>query len=239
VSLTGIFLAESTSGGFWDSFFSKPNDAMISSLIITGTLCILFIALFFLIRRVDPMKKTPLWLVPFLWLVDLINGFVKENIGMRWKSYAPWFLTLIIFIFFANTSAVYLLDNPTGYLLVTFTLAMMSFFIIQGTGMISLGMGGYLHSFIEPTPVMLPMNIIGEIALPISLCLRLFGNVVSGTAISILIKGAFGWFSIPVMPFINLLFDIAFSLIQVAVFVILSMIYTSMKIKDEEKIYSK
>ena len=86
---------------------------------------------------------------------------------------------------------------------------------------------------------MLPMNIIGEVALPISLCLRLFGNVVSGSAISILIKGAMGWFSIPVMPFVNLLFDFAFSLIQVAVFVILSIIYTSMKIKDEEKIYSK
>ena len=224
---------------FWNSFFSKPNNSMISSMIITGVLCVFFIVFYFLLKKVDPMKKTPLWLVPFLWLVDLINGFVKENIGIRWKSYAPWFLTLIVFIFFANTSAIYLLENPTGYLLVTFTLAMCSFFVIQGTGIVSLGVGGYLHGFIEPNPVMLPMNIIGEVALPISLCLRLFGNVVSGSAISILIKGAMGWFSIPVMPFVNLLFDFAFSLIQVAVFVILSIIYTSMKIKDEEKIYSK
>lgn len=224
---------------FWNSFFSKPNNSMISSMIITGVLCVFFIVFYFLIKKVDTMKKTPLWLVPFLWLVDLINGFVKENIGIRWKSYAPWFLTLIVFIFFANTSAIYLLENPTGYLLVTFTLAMCSFFVIQGTGIVSLGVGGYLHGFIEPNPVMLPMNIISEVALPISLCLRLFGNVVSGSAISILVKGAMGWFSIPIMPFINLLFDFAFSLIQVAVFVILSIIYTSMKIKDEEKIYSK
>lgn len=224
---------------FWNSFFSKPNNAMISTIIITGVLCVFFIVFYFFIKKIDPMKKTPLWLVPFLWLVDLVNGFVKENIGIRWKSYAPWFLTLIVFIFFANTSAIYLLENPTGYLLVTFTLAMCSFFVIQGTGIVSLGVGGYLHGFIEPNPVMLPMNIISEVALPISLCLRLFGNVVSGSAISILVKGALGWFSIPVMPFINLLFDFAFSLIQVAVFVILSIIYTSMKIKDEEKIYSK
>ena len=75
---------------------------MKASVIIIAVLCIFFIILSFFIKKVDPSKKTPLWLVPFLWIVDLVNGFVKENIGMRWKSYAPWFLTLVIFIFFAN-----------------------------------------------------------------------------------------------------------------------------------------
>lgn len=212
---------------------------LISTLIIVGVLTLVFFIMSFFIKKVDPMKKTPLWLIPFIMIVEVVNNFVKDTIGKRWKSYSPWFLTLVIFIFFANTSAVYLLDNPTGYLVVTFTLAMCSFVVIQATGIVSLGVGGYLHSFIEPNPVMLPMNIISEISLPISLCLRLFGNVVSGTVISILIKKSFGWFSLPVMPFINVLFDIAFSIIQVAVFVILSIIFTSQKIKDEEKIYSK
>ena len=142
---------------------------MISTIIITAVLCLVFILLSFKIKKVDPMKKTPLWLIPFLWLVDLINSFVKENIGVRWKSYAPWFLSLVIFIFFANTSAIYLLDNPTGYLLVTFTLAMCSFFVIQATGIASNGVLGYLKGYLDPTPVMLPMNIISEISLPISL----------------------------------------------------------------------
>lgn len=212
---------------------------LISTLIIVGVLTLVFFIMSFFIKKVDPMKKTPLWLIPFIMIVEIVNNFVKDTIGKRWKSYSPWFLTLVIFIFFANTSAVYLLDNPTGYLVITFTLAMCSFVVIQATGIVSLGIGGYLHSFIEPNPVMLPMNIISEISLPISLCLRLFGNVVSGTVISILIKKSFGWFSLPVMPFINVLFDIAFSIIQVAVFVILSIIFTSQKIKDEEKIYSK
>ena len=211
---------------------------LISTIIIVGVLSIVFFIMSFFIKKVDPMKKTPLWLIPFIMIVEVVNNFVKDTIGKRWKSYSPWFLTLVIFIFFANTSAVYLLDNPTGYLVITFTLAMCSFVVIQATGIVSLGIGGYLHSYIEPNPVMLPMNIISEISLPISLCLRLFGNVVSGTVISILIKKAFGWYALPVMPFINVLFDIAFSIIQVAVFVILSIIFTSQKIKDEEKIYS-
>ena len=212
---------------------------MKASVIIIAVLCIFFIILSFFIKKVDPSKKTPLWLVPFLWIVDLGNGFVKENIGMRWKSYAPWFLTLVIFIFFANISSIYLLDNPTSYIVVTAALAFCSFVVIQATGVVSLGPKGYLKSFLDPNPVMLPMNIVSEFTLPISLSLRLFGNVISGTAISILIKKLLQYWSIPIMPFINLLFDIAFGLIQVAVFVILSIIFTSMKIKDEEKIYSK
>lgn len=218
------------------SYELKP--AMLATLIITGSLILLFIVLYFFIKRVDPMKKTPLWLVPFLWIVDLINNFVKDNIGIRWKKYAPWFLTLVIFIFFSNISAVFCLENPTGYLVVTATLGFCSFLVIQITGIASNGVLGYLKGFFDPIPLMMPMNIVSEISLPISLALRLYGNVTSGACISILIKGALGWFAVPVMPFINLLFDIAFSIIQVAVFVILSIIFTSMKIKDEEKIYS-
>ena len=226
----------------WSSlgtYWQKMNGPVQASLIITGALIIFFLILFFILKKVDPLKKTPGWLVPFLWIVDLMNGFVKENIGKRWKSYSPWFLTLVIYIFFANISAVYLLDNPTSYVIITFALALCTFIVIQATGIVSNGVLGYLKGFLDPNPVMLPMNIVSEFTLPISLALRLFGNVISGTAISILIKKMFEWGAIPVMPFINLLFDIAFSIIQVAVFVILSVIFTSMKIKDEEKIYSK
>ena len=222
---------------FWRDFFSIPPAQVISSVVIIFVLCMLAIVLGFFIKRIDINKKTPLWLIPFLWIVDIVNSFIKQNIGIRWKSYAPWFFTLIIFIFFANSSSIYLLENPTGYLLITFTLSMMTFFVIQGTNMRCNGFRGYLKSFCDPNPIMLPMNVISELSLPISLCLRLYGNVISGAAISILIKGAFGWFSIPVMPLINALFDIAFSIIQVAVFVILSIIFTSMKIDDKEKIY--
>ncbi len=224
---------------FLDGYKFDPLSPIASTIYITCGLIILFIVLYFFIKKVDPKGKTPLWLIPFLWIVDLINGFVKENIGLRWKAFAPWFLTLVIFIFFANISAVYFLENPTGYVVVTFALAVCSFIVIQLAGIISNGPLGYLKGFLDPTPIMLPMNIFSEITLPVSLSLRLFGNVISGACISILIKHVLGWFAVPVMPFINLLFDIAFSVIQVAVFVILSIIFTSMKIKDEEKIYSK
>ena len=224
---------------FLDGYTFDPLSPIASTIYITAGLILFFVILFFFIRRVDSKGKTPLWLIPFLWIVDLINGFVKENIGIRWKAYAPWFLTLIVFIFFGNISSVYLLENPTGYVIVTFALAICSFIVIRLAGITSNGIGGYLKGFLDPTPIMLPMNIFSELTLPVSLSLRLFGNVISGSCISILIKNLLGWYAVPIMPFINLLFDIAFGIIQVAVFVILSIIFTSMKIKDEEKIYSK
>ncbi len=210
-----------------------------NTIIIVGALIVFFIILFFFIRKVDPMKKTPLWLVPFMWIVDLINNFIKENIGIRWRKFAPWFLTLVIYLFFANISSIFTLENPTGYLVICFALGFMSFCVIQIAGIASNGVGGYLKGFLDPFPIMLPMNIVSEFSLPISLSLRLFGNITSGACISILIKGVLGWGSVVVMPFINLIFDLAFSVIQVTVFVILSIIFTSMKIKDEEKIYAK
>lgn len=225
---------------FWRSFcdvgtISKP---VLSTIIIVVVLCIVFILLSFKIKKVDPLQKTPLWLVPFMMLVDMINTFIKQNIGKRWKSFSPWFLSIAIFIFISNISAVFLLENPTSYIMITLALALSSFFVIQGAGVASNGVLGYLKGFLDPNPVMLPMNLISEISLPISLCLRLFGNIISGSVIALLIKGFAGWAAIPIMPVINIVFDIGFGLIQTAVFVVLSIIFTSMKIKDEEKIFS-
>ena len=67
----------SSLGTYWQDM-KGPVQA---SLIIIGALIIFFLILFFILKKVDPLKKTPLWLVPFLWIVDLLNGFVKENIG--------------------------------------------------------------------------------------------------------------------------------------------------------------
>lgn len=225
---------------FWRSFcdLSTISKPVMSTLIITVVLSLVFILLSFKIKKVDPLKKTPLWLVPMMMLVEMMNNFIKQNIGKRWKTFAPWFLSIAIFIFFSNISAVFLLENPTSYIMITLALALTSFFVIQGAGIASNGFLGYLKGFIDPNPVMLPMNIISEISLPISLCLRLFGNIISGSVIALLIKGFAGWWAVPIMPVVNIVFDIGFGLIQTAVFVILSIIFTSMKIKDEEKIYS-
>ncbi len=216
------------------------GDQMVSLFIIFLALVIVILILGHKVKKVDPNGKTPKWLVPLIALVELINGFTKNNIGKRWKSYAPYFLTLAIYLLFQNIASVFGLVNPTSYMVTNAALAMITFAIIQITGFRSLGVGGYLKSFVGPVPwlcfIMIPINIISEFALPVSLTLRLTGNILAGNVISMLIKSFGPWTAI-VMPIINVYFDLMSGVIQTFVFVILTIIFTSMKIDDSEKIY--
>lgn len=216
------------------------NDQMFSTIIITIALIIMCIVIGKKVDKLDPLGKTPIWLVPFIAVVEIINNFTKENLGKKYKLYAPYILTLALFLFFSNISAIFLLVSPTSYLMVNVALALISFFIIHITGITSLGMKEYLKGYVGPikafSPLMIPINIIGELALPISLSLRLLGNILSGAVLSKLVMALPLFISLPVMPVMNLIFDLLFGTIQVIVFILLTVIFTSMKIKDEDKV---
>lgn len=214
-------------------------DQVVSSIIITIVLSIIFIIVGFKIKKVKPEDKTPVWLIPFIILVDLINKMTKENVGKFWKAYAPYFLTLAIFLCVSNISGIFGLSSPTSYLLVNAALAVITFFIIQVTGIVSNGIKNYSKSFFEPVFLLFPINIIGEITLPVSLALRLMGNIMSGAVLSKIIFGLAGWFAIPFLPIYNAIFDIFFGVVQTAVFLLLTIIFTGNKVKDEDKIIEK
>lgn len=239
--MMSLLLSSIGSGIFNTVSIFNFNSQMKSMLIITLVLAIIIIILGLLIHRVDPKKKTPLWLVPIVWIVSIINNFTKTNIGKRWKTYAPYFLTVAIYLFVLNISAIFCQTTPTTYIVINFAFGITTFFIIQITGIVSLGFGGYLKSFVGPVWwlafLFIPINIISEIALPLSLTLRLTGNLLSGSVISKLIIGSAKWFAIPFMPFINGYFDLMSGVIQTFVFIMLTIIFTSMKIDDSEKIY--
>lgn len=218
---------------------SGIGDQMLSLIIIFVFLVILLLILGHKIKKVDPLNDIPLWLIPWISLVQLINSFTKSNIGRRWKRYAPIFLTFGITILLQNIASVFGLVNPTSYMITNAGLAIIAFFVIQITGIRSLGFKGYLKSFVGPVKwlawLFIPMNIVSEFALPLSLTLRLTGNIIAGNVISMLIKSFKPW-TIVVMPFINVYFDLMSGVIQTLVFVILTIIFTSMKIDDSEKI---
>ena len=102
-----------------------------SAIIITVVLSIIIIIVGCCIKRVKPEDKVPVWMVPFIILVDMINKISKENLGKFWKTYAPYFLTLAIYLFISNIAGIFGLSSPTSYLLVNAVLAIITFFIIQ------------------------------------------------------------------------------------------------------------
>ena len=128
------------------------------------------------------------------------------------------------------------LRSVTADLNTTLGWALMTFVLIIYTNLRYKGVGGYLKGFLEPIPVMLPLNILSEIATPISMSFRHFGNIAGGMVITTLLLGALGALSsaihlpIPLLQIgipgvLSLYFDLFSACIQAFIFSMLTMAY--------------
>lgn len=213
---------------------------IISSLIVTGILCVLCVVVGILVDHTDVDKK-PLKIVTLMeMLVGLINNLCKDNLGRNWKHYAPYILSIALYLTFANLSGLFGLTPPTCSWNVTIALSVISFFMIQYTAIKSNGLFPYLKSFFSPVFFLFPINLLGEFTFPLSLSLRLFGNILSGAVFSKLLyglaeKNAVMPFIIPIpMAAFHAIFDVFFGIIQVVVFVLLTVIFISQKLNEKE-----
>lgn len=221
----------------------SPN--IKASLIIVVFLIIFSIIVGHKAKKHDPTKPTKGVLLLAEWMVEWINSMCKENLGKNWKKYAPMMVTLAMFIFVANMSGLFGFANPTANVTITVALGFISFGMIQGTAIKYNGFKNYLKSYLEPTPILLPLNIISEVVTPFSLGLRLFGNILSGGIILSLVYKSLAIIkiaSVPVgaiisvfvAPIFHAIFDVFFGAIQVYVFILLTIIFISGKMPDEE-----
>jgi F-type H+-transporting ATPase subunit a len=161
-------------------------------------------------------------------LVDTIYNLTETTMGKRFKNFAPYIGTLILFIGVANISGLLGLRPPTADLNTTMALALMTFILIHFMGFKSKGIGGYLKGFLEPMPFLLPLNIMGELATPISLSFRLFGNIVGGLIIMTLVYDALGNFAVLVPAVLHAYFDLFAGLLQSFIFAMLTMVFVSL-----------
>lgn len=155
-------------------------------------------------------------------LVLGINQQIQEVSQQPPKPYLPFVGTLFIFIAVSNLlSIVPGYQPPTGSLSTTAALAVCVFFAVPLYGIRQQGVRSYLKQYLEPTPLMLPFNIIGEFSRTLALAVRLFGNVMSGTMIvGILLSVA------PlVFPIVMQAMGLLTGLIQAYIFSILAMVY--------------
>ena len=165
-------------------------------------------------------------------IVEMLDNIVKGSLGENAGKFANYIGSIFIFIFISNISGIFGLRPPTADYVVTFPLGILSFCIIQYNN-VKHNKFGAVKSLMDPIPLFLPVNIIGEIAVPISLSLRLFGNVLSGTVMMALIYGllpVFLRFGIPSV--LHVYFDLFAGAIQTYVFCMLTMTYVNDKLSD-------
>ena len=123
-------------------------------------------------------------------LVGTAEKFVKNNMGPAFAGYAPFVAALFSLSLLSSLSSLIGCFSPTADLSTELSWAILVFVLITATKIKTNGLGGYAKGFTQPVFVLTPFNIISELATPISMAFRHFGNIVSGMVISTLIYGA-------------------------------------------------
>ncbi|WP_294688266.1 F0F1 ATP synthase subunit A [uncultured Faecalicoccus sp.] len=207
-------------------------------------LCILF-SIFFIvagkkIERADPTKASKGIVYVCEEALNLVLFVVKTNLRETTKKYIPLFGTLILMMLASNLIGLIGLQNPTSNVSFNATLAITMWLMIQGNAIKKGGLVARMKELTEPMVFLTPLNIIGELALPISLTMRLFGNILAGSIITMLvytlIKLLMPWgvLGLAVTPFLHMYFDIFSGVIQTYIFFTLSSFFLGQQVSNEE-----
>lgn len=155
-------------------------------------------------------------------IVEGVMGQIREVSQQNPRPYLAFIGTLFLFIVVSNVLAIVPgFQPPTGSLSTTAALALCVFLAVPVFGIRAQGLRGYLRQYIEPTPIMLPFNIIGELSRTLSLAVRLFGNMMSGGLIAAILLTIVPLFFPVIMQALGLLTGV----IQAYIFAILAMVY--------------
>jgi len=206
----------------------------ISLFLVTISLMIFGTVVNHKIRKASP-EETPGTLQNIAELVvETLDKLVDNIMGKNGRRYANYICTLFLFILTCNLSGLLGLRPPTADYGVTFGLGIITFFMIQFTNIKNNRFGAFTGLF-KPLPFLFPINLIGEIAVPFSLSLRLFGNILSGTVLMALIYGLLPIFiTIGIPSMLHIYFDIFSGVIQTYVFCMLTMVFVTDKMASEE-----
>ena len=160
------------------------SEAVVVTWIIMAVLVVLCLCLVRNLKVENPGKKQ-------LMLETAVSGlynFFEEIVGEKGRRYIPYLSTVAIYIGIANLIGLFGFKPPTKALNVTAALAVMSIILVEYSGIHAKGVKGWVKSFVEPSPIIAPINVMELFIKPLSLCMRLFGNVLGAFVIMELLK---------------------------------------------------
>ena len=163
--------------------------------------------------------------------VDKLNDLTVDALGEDLaKTYAPMVCALFMFLVLCNWIGIIPhMEEPTKDLNTPLSLGVLGFVIAHYVGIKSKGFKAYASEYFQPFFIMMPLNLIGEMAKIVSISFRLFGNIMGG-AIIILVVSYLTW-SIVFPPFLNAFFGLFVGAIQAFVFTMLTVVYISVQAK--------
>ncbi len=206
----------------WFKHFGGISESIVMTWFI---MAVLIIASYIFTRKLETFPGKVQNFVEAI--VGGINSLAKSVLGHHWRPFAPYFGSILLFLAIANTIAMFnmtlIFRPPTKDVSVTAAMAIMSIILVIGSQLYYKGIGGTFKSLFEPMWIIFPFKILDYFTRPLSLCLRLFGNVFGAFVMMELIILASHNFALP--PIFSLYFDIFDGLLQAFIFVFLSMLY--------------
>ena len=153
---------------------------------------------------------------------SFVYNFFLDLLGEEGKAYIPYMITVMVYLLISNMIGLLGFKPPPKDLNVTASLAVMSIVLVEAAGIRKKGVKGWIRGFAEPLPAVAPINVLEIFIRPLSLCMRLFGNIMGATVVMALIKNLLPL--IVPLPFSGY-FDIFDGAIQAYVFVFLTSLY--------------
>lgn len=160
-------------------------------------------------------------------IVEKLDGMITATMGKNAPGFLNYIGTIFIFILVSNISGLFGLRPPTADYGVTLPLGVMTFALITFNKFKYQKVKGVIKGLCDPWPIWAPINVIGDIAVPISLSLRLFANVLSGTVMMALVYGLLSKIALIWPAALHVYFDLFSGAIQTYVFCMLTMTYIS------------
>ena len=158
-------------------------------------------------------------------MVGFFGEYTQEKAGFVSEPLSAYMLTIALYLAACAITELFGLRPPTADLVMTGSIALITFGMIQYFGLRHKGVGGRIKSFAKPTPIVFPFKLLSDIATPVSLACRLYGNMLGGMIVMHLVYMALGTFGVGIPAVLGLYFNAFHPLIQVFIFVTLSLTF--------------
>ena len=164
-------------------------------------------------------------------IVDSFDNLVKDALEIpNYRKYFPMICAMMMFLLLCNWIGVIpYLSEPTKDLNTPLALGLLGFVIAHYSGIKAKGIKEYIKGYCDPIIFFAPLNIIGELAKVVSISFRLFGNIMGGSIIVLVVSHLL--YNLVLPPFLNFFFGIFVGTIQAFVFTMLTLVYISVQIK--------
>jgi F-type H+-transporting ATPase subunit a len=210
--------------------FGYPITLNLELILMTWIVLTVLIVFGYLVSRKRAILPRPLQVAGEM-IVSQLYILTEDALGKeKAKTYAPLICALFMFLLLSNWIGIIPhLEEPTKDLNTPLSLGIMGFLIAHYAGIKSKGLKEYLKEYFQPVFFMMPLNVIGELAKVVSVSFRLFGNIMGGSIIILVVS--YLTYSVLLPPFLNAFFGLFVGTIQAFVFTMLTLVYISVQVK--------